>query len=375
MIPLPAAVPVAALQEAAREGECDARIARIVLRMKTRPTGIGLLSGGLDSAVACLVTRDAGADVRCIHFFTGFCVTGHNSRVGRTDRPIANHALQVASEIGVPLDLVDISEGYLPMVLEPKHGYGRNMNPCIDCRVFMLKKAREHMERTGADFVFTGEVVGQRPKSQVKSALRAIEKEAGLEDRLLRPLSAKILPATAVEREGRIDRQKLHGLSGRGRKPQIELARRYGITTYAQPAGGCCFLTDEAYSNKFKDAISHGGAGRLSIDDVVVLGVGRHFRFSPVLKLIVGRNAAENYFLSQIKGDRWSARVVGFNGPTALAVGEIGESDWDKIASVVARYSDAKNEEAIEVEFVRGEAVKRVKVASASAEFVAERRI
>jgi tRNA-uridine 2-sulfurtransferase len=343
--------------------------------MNRKPTGIGLLSGGLDSALACLVTRDAGAEVRCIHFFTGFCVTGHNSRVGRTDRPIANHALQVAAEMGVPLDLADISEEYLPMVLEPKHGYGRNMNPCIDCRVFMLKKAREHMERIGADFVFTGEVVGQRPKSQVKTALRAIEKEAGLEGRLLRPLSAKILPATIVEREGLIDRQKLYGLAGRGRKPQLELARRYGITTYAQPAGGCCFLTDEAYSNKFKDAITHGGGDRLSIDDVVVLGVGRHFRFSPSLKLIVGRNAVENNFLARIKGDRWLAGVVGFNGPAALVVGEIAEEDWVKIASIVARYSDGKDEESIEVEFVRGAAAKRVTAAPASADFIGAHRI
>jgi tRNA U34 2-thiouridine synthase MnmA/TrmU len=348
---------------------------RMAAKMTKKPTGIGLLSGGLDSALACLVTRDAGADVRCIHFFTGFCVTGHNSRVGRMDRPIANHALQVAAEMGVPLELVDISEEYLPMVLEPKHGYGRNMNPCIDCRVFMLRKARERMERTGADFVFTGEVVGQRPKSQVKTALGAIEKEAGLEGRLLRPLSAKKLPATVVEREGRIDRQKLYGLSGRGRKPQLELARRYGITTYAQPAGGCCFLTDEAYSNKFKDAISHGSAGRLSVDDVVVLGVGRHFRFSPVLKLIVGRNAAENHFLAHIKGDRWLAGVVGFTGPTALVQGEIGENDWVKIASIVARYSDGKSEDAIEVEFIRGSMSRRVNAAPAAADFVAALRI
>ena len=350
-------------------------MARTARSMKTKPTGIGLLSGGLDSALACLVTRDAGADVRCIHFYTGFCVTGQNSRVGRTDRPIANHALQVAAEMGVPLDLVDISVEYLPMVLEPKHGYGRNMNPCIDCRVFMLRKAREHMERTGADFVFTGEVVGQRPKSQVKTALRAIEKEAGLDGRLLRPLSAKILPATALEREGRIDRQKLYALAGRGRKPQLELARRYGIKTYSQPAGGCCFLTDEAYSNKFRDAITHPAADRLSVDDVVVLGVGRHFRFSPILKLIVGRNAAENNFLSRIRGDRWLAGVVGFNGPAALVVGEVADDEWPRIASVVARYSDGKEEQSVDVEFVRGPSVKRLSVAPASADLVVALRI
>ena len=343
--------------------------------MKTRPLGIGLLSGGLDSALSCVVTREAGADIRCLHFFTGFCVTGHNSRVGRVDRPIANHALRVAAEIGAPLELLDVSEEYLPMVLEPKHGYGRNMNPCIDCRVFMLRKAREYMERTGAGFVFTGEVVGQRPKSQVKTALRAIEKEAGLEGRLLRPLSARILPPTVAERTGLIDRDKLHGFSGRGRKPQIELAHRYGITAYSQPAGGCCFLTDSSYSTKFKDVIAHGGSKGLRVDDVFVLGVGRHFRFSPVLKAIIGRNAEENGFLARMTGDHWSAGVVGFNGPTAVVVGEIRDDEWFEIASIVARYSDGKNEDSIEVEFIRGETAMRVRTTPASADFVATHRI
>jgi tRNA U34 2-thiouridine synthase MnmA/TrmU len=343
--------------------------------MQKRARGIGLLSGGLDSALACVVLRDAGAVVECLHFFTGFCVTGHNSRVNRTDRPIANHALQVAAEIGVPLELVDVSEEYLPMVLKPKHGYGRNMNPCIDCRVFMLNKARECMERTSADFVFTGEVVGQRPKSQVKGALRAIEKEAGLEGRLLRPLSAKLLPATEVEKRGLVDREKLCRLSGRGRKAQIEMAARYGLKAYTQPAGGCCFLTDKAYSNKFKDIIEHRGADNLTVDDVFVLGVGRHFRLSPELRVIVGRNAVENNFLVHYANDRWSAGVIGFTGPQAVVLGEMDESQWTAVASIVARYSDGKDETLIDVEFVRGDSVKRVKTTPASREFLETHRI
>jgi tRNA U34 2-thiouridine synthase MnmA/TrmU len=343
--------------------------------IKRNAKGIGLLSGGLDSALACLAVRDAGAEVHCLHFFTGFCVTGHNSRVGRTDRPIANHALQVAAEIGVPLELVDIAEDYLPVVLKPKHGYGRNMNPCIDCRVFMLVRARDFMEKTGADFVFTGEVVGQRPKSQVKTALHAIEREAGLDGRLLRPLSARILPPTLAEEQGLIDRAKLFGFSGRGRKPQIELARRYGLKTFMQPAGGCCFLTDEAYSNKLKDVIAHDGPENLSVDDVIVLGVGRHFRLSPRLRIVVGRNAVENNFLSHLRPGRWSAIVVGFTGPTAIALGEVGDDDWPAMASIVARYSDGRGERTIEVEFTRGDAVRRIAVAPASAEFIETRRI
>jgi len=191
----------------------------------------------------------------------------------------------------------------------------------------------------------------------------------------LRPLSAKILPPTAAERTGLIDRERLHGFSGRGRKPQIDLAHRYGITAYSQPAGGCCFLTDGPYSAKFKDVIAHGGSSGLRVDDVFVLGVGRHFRFSPVLKAIVGRNAEENHFLARMTGNHWSAGVVGFNGPTAIVVGEIRDEEWIEIASIVARYSDGKNEDSIEVEFVRGETAKRVRTTPASADFVATRRI
>ncbi len=343
--------------------------------MSKKAKGIGLLSGGLDSALACLILRDAGAEVECLHFFTGFCVTGHNSKVGRTNRPIANHALQVAAEIGIPVELVDISEEYLPVVLQPKYGYGRNMNPCIDCRIFMLNKAREHMEETGADFVFTGEVLGQRPKSQVKGALRVIDKATGLEGRLLRPLSAKLFPATEVEEQGLVDRNKLYGITGRGRKMQIELAERFGLTTYMQPAGGCCFLTDEAYSNKFKDVIAHGGQERLTAEDVFVLGVGRHFRLSPNLKIVVGRDEIENNFLTYSANNRWSAVAVGYAGPTAVVMGDVSDVDWAAIGSIVARYCDGRHEKTIDVEFSRGDQVKRVTVAPASTEFLDAHRI
>ncbi|UCG52192.1 MAG: hypothetical protein JSW58_01150 [Candidatus Latescibacterota bacterium] len=343
--------------------------------MSKKAKGIGLLSGGLDSALACLVLRDAGADVECLHFFTGFCVTGHNSRVGRKERPIANHALQVGAEIGVPVELIDISEEYLPVVLRPRFGYGKHMNPCIDCRVFMLEKAREHMEETGADFVFTGEVLGQRPMSQVKSALRSVELAAGLEGQLLRPLSARLLPPTDVENRGLVDREKLLAIAGRGRKIQIELAERYGLTRFMQPAGGCCFLTDKAYSAKFKDAIRHRGGENLRVEDVFILGVGRHFRLSPRLKLIVGRDKIENDFLHHYKDDHWSAGVLGFAGPTAIVIGEISDEDWDEIASIVARYSDGKGEPAIEVKFTRGDHVKLITVPPASSETLARYRL
>jgi len=319
--------------------------------MTQRPLGIGLLSGGLDSALACLVLREAGADVQCLHFFTGFCVTGHNSRVGRRDRPIMNHALQVAAEMGVAVDLVDISEEYLPMVLNPKHGYGRNMNPCVDCRVFMLNKAKTRMEELGADFVFTGEVIGQRPKSQMKGALRTIEKEVGLEGKLLRPLSARLLPETDIEKSGRVDRAKLLDIYGRGRKMQMRLARRYGLKDYMQPAGGCCFLTDQNYTKKFKDVLAHSDGSDMTVEDIFILGVGRHFRLSSDLKVIVGRDEVENNFLAHYTRDYWSARATEFAGPTAIVMGEMALSDARVVAAMVARYCDGKYEPSVTVRF------------------------
>jgi tRNA-specific 2-thiouridylase len=320
-----------------------------------RPLGIGLLSGGLDSALACVVLKDAGADVECLHFFTGFCVTGHNSRVGRRDRPIANNALQVAADMGVPVQLVDVADDYLPVVLNPKFGYGRNMNPCVDCRVFMLERAKAHMEKVGADFVFTGEVIGQRPKSQLRGALRAIEKETGLEGRLVRPLSAQLLEPTIPEKDGLIDRDKLLGIHGRGRKRQIALAKKYGITRFMQPAGGCCFLTDEAYSRKFQDVLEHNDGEEIVVEDVFMLGVGRHFRLSSKLKLVVGRDETENNFLEHYTKDHWWGRAAEHPGPTAIVIGQFSNGDLETMASMIARYSDGKYEDRVEVLFQRGE--------------------
>ncbi len=343
--------------------------------MSAKPKGIGLLSGGLDSVVAAALVRDAGAEVSCVHFFTGFCVTGHNSRVGRKNRPIANHALQVAAEAAVPVEIIDIAQDYLPVVLDPKFGYGRNMNPCVDCRVFMLARAKEYMKKVGGDFVFTGEVLGQRPKSQLKRTMRTVEGEAGLEGRLLRPLSARLLPPTILEAEGRIDRAKLLDIHGRGRKRQIALAKKYGLARFMQPAGGCCFLTDEAYTKKFRDIIAHSNGDALELEDIFILGVGRHFRFSPELKVVIGRDETENNFLLHYSGEYWLARVNGFTGPTAMVIGEFTDDDLDSIASVVARYSGGKSEPVVEVRFFWGDEVRAIKTAPASDAFVNSHRL
>jgi hypothetical protein len=337
--------------------------------------GIGLLSGGLDSALAALVVRDAGADVTCLHFFTGFCVTGHNSRVGRKDRPIANHALDVAAEMGIPVELVDISEEYLPMVLQPKHGYGANMNPCIDCRVFMLERAKRFMDEVGADFVFTGEVIGQRPMSQMRQTLDVTERESGLEGRLLRPLSAKLLEPTEVEAAGLVDREKLHGFHGRNRKPQLELAEKYGIRRFMQPAGGCCFLTDESYSRKLQDLLDAHNGDPLSMDDVYLLGVGRHFRLGPKVKVIVGRDEVENSFLAYYVKNGWSAHAAHFKGPLALIVGDPSDEALNTVASLVARYCDGKRESSVRVTFEKSGSTQTVDAAPADNDLIEELRI
>jgi tRNA-specific 2-thiouridylase len=340
-----------------------------------RPLGIGMLSGGLDSALAVRVIQEAGADVVCLHFFTGFCITGHHSRVGRTDKPVANTALQVAAELGVPVELCDISGEYLDIVLHPRYGYGANVNPCIDCRIFMLRKAREYMVRHSGEFVFTGEVVGQRPMSQMRQTLDVVEKNAGLEGRLVRPLSARLLPPTIPEREGRIDRARLLDLQGRSRKSQIERAKQYGISSYSQPGGGCCFLTDEAYARKFRDMLAHGSADGLTMDDIVLLGVGRHFRLSPRVKLILGRDEIENTFLARYAVGCWTVQVKEHPGPLGLVLGEIEPDLWTAIGSLTARFSDGKREERLAVEFSRNGDVKDLEVSPATSEFADAYRI
>jgi tRNA U34 2-thiouridine synthase MnmA/TrmU len=239
----------------------------------------------------------------------------------------------------------------------------------------MLNEAKKYMEKAGADFVFTGEVLGQRPKSQTKRAIAAIDKEVGLDGRLLRPLSARLLPATIVEKQGLVDRDKLHDISGRGRKRQIVLAERFGLDTYMQPAGGCCFLTDEAYSKKFRDTIEHTDGTDLDVEDVLLLGVGRHFRLSPAVKLIVGRDEVENNFLSHYEKEYWAVRAVGYTGPTAIVMGDNHYEHIETIASVVARYSDGKTQPAVNVRFKRGDDVRCVSVSPAADDLVRSLRV
>jgi hypothetical protein len=312
---------------------------------------VALISGGLDSMLAARAVLDQGVHVEGINFFTGFCVEGHTHAIRKRDRsrPKRNNALWVAEQLGIRLHIVDIVEEYKDVVLNPKHGYGANLNPCLDCKVFMVRKAKGWADGHGFDFIVTGEVIGQRPMSQRKDSLPVVQRESGVEDLLLRPLCAKNLPPTLPEREGWIDRERLYDFSGRTRKPQMALARRFGLTDYAQPAGGCCFLTNKHYSAKLQDLWRHRGRRDYDLDDVLLLKVGRHIRPRPHFKLIVAREEGEGNYLQGYRRDYPYFEVLSHGGPLTLVDGELGEDDLELAARIVARYSQGRDAANVEV--------------------------
>jgi tRNA-uridine 2-sulfurtransferase len=327
--------------------------------MKKQGKAIAMISGGLDSTLALAMVRAQGVEVKAINFYTGFCITETQRRKGgRQDGTMPqNEALRAAADLEIEIEYIDISgHEYLDMVLNPKYGYGANANPCVDCRIFMMKKAKEVMEREGADFIFTGEVLGQRPKSQRRDTLWAIERESGLKGRLVRPLSAKLLPPSIPEQEGILDRALLGDLNGRGRTRQIAMAKEMGLAEWPQPAGGCCFLTDESFSRKFFDILGQreaaGEPRHIDRDDVVLMTTGRHFRLSPTVKLIVGRTEVENGTLETYAGAtraRLAARTHA--GPVALVEGVPTWEDRQLAARILARYGKGKDEPTVEVEW------------------------
>jgi tRNA U34 2-thiouridine synthase MnmA/TrmU len=315
---------------------------------------VALISGGLDSMLAARVIKDQGVHVEGINFFTGFCVEGHTHAIRKKDKAKEkrNNALWVAEQIGIKLHIIDVIEEYKQVVLNPRHGYGQHMNPCLDCKIFMVNKAQAWawMEENGFDFIITGEVIGQRPKSQRKATMPVIARESGAEDRLLRPLCAKNLPPTRPELEGWVDRQKLFGFHGRNRKPQIQLARELGFEEFSQPAGGCCFLTDHAYSSKLSDLWRSRGERNYELDDIMLLKVGRHLRPRPNFKLIIGREEGENHYLSGYRNDFTWLTTRSHKGPTALVDGTPSPEDLALAASIVARYSQGREEAEVTVE-------------------------
>jgi len=309
-----------------------------------------LLSGGLDSLLAARLMLDQGIHVEGINFFTGFCVEGHTHAIrhDRAARGVRNNALHSAEQLGIRLHIIDVIDDYKDVVLNPRHGYGAHLNPCLDCKGFMVGRARSWMEDHGFDFIVTGEVLGQRPMSQRRDTFPIIARESGAEDRLLRPLCAKLLPPTLPEREGWVDRDLLLGLHGRNRKPQIALAEAHGLE-YAQPAGGCCFLTDENYAHKLKDLWNSRGERRYDFDDIMLLKIGRHLRPRPHFKLIVGREAGENRFLEGYRKRFIHMWAVDHNGPLVLLQGSVEEGDLDLAASITARFGQGRAESSVRI--------------------------
>lgn len=323
---------------------------------------IALISGGLDSMLAVKVIMDQGIHVEGINFFTGFCVEGHTHAIRKKDQKKAkrNNALWVAETLGIKLHIIDIVDEYKNILLNPKHGYGANLNPCLDCKIFMVKKAHQWLLENHFDFIITGEVMGQRPKSQRKETMPVVANESGAESLLLRPLCAKNLPPTLAEKEYWVDRDKLLDFHGRNRKPQIALATQYGFTEYAQPAGGCCFLTDEHYSSKLADLWQARGHREYDLDDIILLKIGRHIRPADHYKVIVSREEGENKFLQGYRKQFTHLVAVSHNGPLVLVDGNPEADDLIVVAKLTARFSQGRDAETVSVKINQLDGVEQI---------------
>lgn len=304
---------------------------------------IALLSGGLDSALACALTLRLGFEVVGLNLSTGFCVGQ-----GRCDT-----ALALAGRLGIPLRLLDVGKEFLGVVRAPKFGYGSAMNPCLDCRILMARTARKVMEEEGAAFVVTGEVLGQRPMSQHRRALDLVARESGLGDRLVRPLSGRLLPPTYPEKQGGVQREGWLDIQGRSRKRQLALAQAWGVTEFVQPSGGCCLLLTRPYAVRLRDAFAVHGRKTLSEEEFALLRFGRHFRLSPTVKVIVGRNEAENAVLSGFAPGRWVLAFPSISGPVALVEGTPTDEELKLAERLAARYSDAPPDTRVTVRVTR----------------------
>ena len=290
---------------------------------------VGLLSGGLDSTVAMQLMLDQGIEVFAFNQVTMFCCC--------TPKEASCSAARTAvDQLGIDLKVVNVTDEFLPIIKEPRHGHGSGMNPCLDCRIMLFRKAREYMEEIGASFVVTGEVLGQRPMSQRRDAMRLIDKESGLTGYVVRPLSAGLLEPTIPEKEGWIDREGLLAMSGRSRRPQIALAEDLGIRDYPCPAGGC-LLTDPIFALRLRDLLEHDG--ELRKEDVSILKLGRHFRLSTRAKAVVGRDQHENHKLgSELRNGDHALEISGQPGPLTLVRGRAGEEDLAVAAAITSRY-------------------------------------
>jgi tRNA U34 2-thiouridine synthase MnmA/TrmU len=301
---------------------------------QTKVKGLGLCSGGLDSILAALVLRQQGIHVEWITFVTPFFS--------------ANNAKAAARHHDIPITVKNIFPVYFEMLKAPPAGYGKNMNPCMDCHSMMFRLAGEEMTRRGFDFLFSGEVLGQRPMSQSRPSLRYVEKHAGWDGRILRPLSARLLEETAAEQDGRVDRSRLLDFSGRSRKPQMALAKTLGVTDYPSPAGGC-LLTDSGYSKRLKDLFAH--QEDITEQELELLKYGRHLRLDPITKIVVGRNHKENEKIREYFDPSVDIAINVSHHPGPLTVipnkGNPAMHEW--AAGICAGYSKAPKSEPAEV--------------------------
>lgn len=297
--------------------------------------GIGLLSGGLDSILAVKVLQAQDVSIIGVSFVTPF---------------FGSEKAEKAEKIlGIDLRVMDISVIHLAMIRSPKYGYGRGVNPCIDCHALMFREAGKLMETEGADFLFSGEVLGERPMSQNYQSLMKVGKESGYKDFIIRPLSAKLLPETLPEREGKVDREGLLNISGRSRKRQMELVKHYGITEYSQPAGGC-LLTDPGYAKRLRELMDK--KPDFDIRDAELLAIGRHFRLETGEKVIVGRDQNDNEKIMSLKtDDDVIIDVRDYPSPVAMIPYGGPEETIAKAASICVTYSDAPQEDKAQVDY------------------------
>lgn len=319
--------------------------------MNKQKKAVALISGGLDSMLAARAVLDQGIHVEGINFFTGFCVEGHTHAIRKRDQQKTkrNNALWVAEQLGIKLHIVDIIEEYKQVLINPKHGYGAHLNPCLDCKIFMVNKAKQWIKENHFDFIVTGEVIGQRPMSQRKETMPIIAEQSGAEELLLRPLCAKNLPETLPEKAGWVEREALFDFSGRSRKPQMALAERYGFSDYAQPAGGCCFLTDETYSRKLVDLWQARGEKDYELDDVMLLKVGRHIRPKRNFKMIIAREDGEARFLQGYKNEFTNMNCASHRGPLVLLDGAPNEEDLLLAGRITARYGQGRDADKVRI--------------------------
>ncbi|WP_461207583.1 tRNA 4-thiouridine(8) synthase ThiI [Clostridium sp. DL1XJH146] len=294
---------------------------------------LALVSGGLDSILAAKLIKEQGIEVIGICFKSYFFEE--------------ENAKRMVKQIDIPLEVVDFANEHLEMVKNPKHGYGKNMNPCIDCHAMMMRYAGELLEKFDADFIISGEVLNQRPMSQNKSSLKTVKKESGYEDIILRPLCAKVLEPTQMEINGMVDRERLLGFSGRTRKPQMELAEKWNIKDYPSPAGGCK-ITEPNYSVRLRDLLNN--KENPEERELYLLKVGRHFRCSKTSKIISTRTADEANTIKKFLTEEDTAFLVKeHRGSLVVIVGEKGEEDIELAAKIAVRYSKGKDLDGVEV--------------------------